>query len=281
MSEGSAGALGPVDAPGRGVVSRPDRVGVLALAFLSLLLGSATVAQSAELTLSAAISMKEAIEELGREFQRGHPGLVLHYDFASSGELQKQIEAGAPVDVFISAAERQMDELERKRLILPETRRTFAQNTLMVVVPTDSRLKLAAPGDLLSPHIQRVAIGNPKTVPAGQYAEECLRALGLWDSLRAKLVLGENVRQVLEYVARGEVEAGFVYATDAAARGNLVKVAFRPPRDSYRPVLYPAAVVADSRHVKLGEAFIDLLTGQAGQAALARLGFQPLIREGR
>jgi len=281
MSESPAGVLSPVAGPRRGVAGWPGSTGLLGLALLWLLLGSATVAHSAELTLSVAISMKEAIEALGREFQRGQPGLVLRYDFASSGELQKQIEAGAPVDVFISAAERQMDELERKRLILPETRRTFAQNALTVVVPADSRLTLAAPADLLSPRIQKVAIGNPKTVPAGQYAEESLRALGLWDSLRAKLVLGENVRQVLEYVERGEVDAGFVYATDAAARGGRVKEAFRPPHDSYRPVLYPAAVVADSRHVKLGEAFIELLTGQAGQAALARLGFRPLSKGGR
>jgi molybdate transport system substrate-binding protein len=233
------------------------------------------------LALSVAISMKEAIEELGARFQRAYPGVLLKYNFGGSGELQKQIEAGAPVDVFISAAERQMDELETRRFILPETRRTFAHNVLAVVVPADARRIPAATDDLRSPQVQRIAIGNPKTVPAGQYAEESLRALGVWDALREKLVFGENVRQVLEYVARGEVDAGFVYATDVKAREGGVKEAFRPPQESYRPVTYPAAVVAGSRHTKLGEAFINLLIGREGQAILARLGFQPLSGGGR
>jgi molybdate transport system substrate-binding protein len=241
-----------------------------------LIASGPAVSPAQELTLSVAISMKEAVEELGRGFRQAHSGAVLRYNFASSGELQKQIEAGAPVDMFISAGEAQMDALERKRLILPETRRTFAKNALVVAVPADSPLRLAAPADLLRPHARRIAIGNPKTVPAGQYAEESLRTLGLWDSLRPKLVFAENVRQVLEYVARGEVEAGFVYATDVTARGGRVNEAFRPPQSSYQPVTYPAAVVAGSRNVWLGQAFIELLVGRAGQASLARLGFQPL-----
>jgi molybdate transport system substrate-binding protein len=279
--ESQSAVVGPVNGPRRSARGLAGCVGLGVVAVLSLLVGLASVVRSEELTLSVAISMKEAVEELGREFQRGHPGVVLRYNFGSSGELQKQIEAGAPVDVFISAAEHQMDELEQKRLILPETRRTFARNALAVVVPADSRLTLVALADLRSPQAQRVAIGNPRTVPAGQYAEESLRVLGLWDPLRAKLVFAENVRQVLEYVARGEVDAGFVYATDVRVSPGRVKEALRPPQTSYRPVTYPAVVVAGSRHVKLGEAFIELLTGSEGQASLARLGFQPLSGGGR
>jgi molybdate transport system substrate-binding protein len=242
---------------------------------LALFAGAPLPVGAQELTLSAAISMKDAVQDLGRLFERTRPGVFLRFNFASSGELQKQIEAGAPVDVFVSAADRQMDDLEHQGLILPGSRCTFARNALLVIVPRDSRLAVTGPADLLQPHVQRVAIGNPKTVPAGRYAEESLRALGLWDSLRAKLVFAENVRQVLEYVARGEVDAGFVYATDPATRKGLVKQAFRPPQSSYTPVAYPVAVVASSQQADLGRAFIELLVSRQGQDALARRGFLP------
>jgi molybdate transport system substrate-binding protein len=239
------------------------------------LLGVAPRASAQEATLSVAISMKDAVAELGRVFMSRHAGARLRYNFGSSGELQKQIEAGAPVDLFISAAQRQMDELEQKSLILRDSRRVFARNVLTVVKPADSRLDLAKPGDLLDARVSRIVIGNPKTVPVGQYAEESLRALGLWDRLQPKLVLAENVRQALEYVARGEVDAGFVYTTDAAVRADRVKEAFRPGEETYRPVIYPVAVVAGAKQPALGRAFIELLLSAEGQAALARLGFQP------
>jgi len=242
---------------------------------LGMLLPGAPAARGQELTLSVAISMKEAVEAVGRAFTRTRPGVTLHYNFGASGDLQKQIEAGAPIDLFISAGQAQMDALEKLGLIVAGTRRVFARNVLAVVVPADARLDLSAPADLLRPQVRRVVLGNPKTVPVGQYAEESLRALGLWEALRPKLVFAENVRQALEYVARGEVDAGFVYTTDAAVRAARVKEAFRPPQDSYRPVLYPAAVVAASRQPRLAGAFVDLLAGPEGQAVLARLGFQP------
>ena len=250
------------------------RMAVLLVA-VSVLLCDPGILAAQELTLSVAISIKEALEEIGRRFVQSRSGVLLHYNFGGSGELQKQIEAGAPVDVFVSAADRQMDELERKGLILPGSRRAFARNALSVIVPADTRLTITRAADLLQPQAQRIAIGNPKTVPAGQYAEESLRTLGLWDALRPKLVFGENVRQVLEYAARGEVEAGFVYVTDLAGRSGVVREAFRPPQSSYRPVTYPVAVVAGSRHATLGQAFIDLLLSSEGQKTLARLGFQP------
>jgi molybdate transport system substrate-binding protein len=245
------------------------------LMFAALIVTGTPAADAQELTFSVAVSMKEATEELGRSFTQARPGVLLRYNFGSSGELQKQIEAGAPVDLFISAAQRQMDELEHKVLIVAATRRVFARNVLTVVRPTDSRLDLAKPADLLDPRLTKVVIGNPRTVPAGQYAEECLRALGLWDRLQSKLVYSENVRQALDYVARGEVDAGFVYTTDAAVRSKNVTEAFRPPEDTYRPVTYPVAVVKDARQPILARAFIDLLMSPEGQQVLARLGFQP------
>ena len=247
---------------------------VLAVTLWAMLL-VASGAAAQEMTLSVAISLKDATQELGRTFMAAHPGVTLRYNFGASGDLQKQIEAGAPVDLFLSAAQRQMDELEKQKLILVETRRTFARNVLVVVKPADSKLDVTKPADLEDARVTRVAIGNPKSVPAGQYAEESLRALGLWDRVQPKLVFAENVRQVLDYVARGEVDAGFVYSTDAAIRPQGVKEAFRAPDDSYRPVVYPGAVVAASKQVSLARAFLDLLTGEQGRAVLARFGFQP------
>ncbi len=245
-----------------------------ALLLLGFLLAPAQ-ASAEEMILSVAVSMKEAVEEVGRTFASSRPGLVLRYNFGSSGDLQKQIEAGAPVDIFISAAQRQMDELEKGGFIVPASRRVFARNVLIVIKPADSRIDITRPGDLLDARVRRIVIGNPKTVPVGQYSEESLRALGLWERVQPKLVFSENVRQALDYVVRGEADAGFVYSTDAATRAANVKEAFRPPEDTYRPVVYPAAVVATSRQRALAQSFLDLLTGRDGQATLARLGFQP------
>ncbi len=240
-----------------------------------LLLLTVSVAQAQEATLSVAISMKDVVEELGRGFMAARPGVKLWYNFGASGELQKQIEAGAPVDLFISAAQRQMDELEKKGLVTAATRRVFARNVLTVIKPADSRIDIVKPADLLDPRITRIVAGNPKTVPVGQYAEESLKALGLWEKLKPKLVFSENVRQALDYVARGEVDAGFVYTTDAALRGQQVKEAFRPPEDTYRPVLYPVAVVAGSKQSAIAQAFLDLLLSRDGQVVLGRFGFLP------
>src|SRR5882724_10261263 len=252
-------------------MSRASRIAVLVL----LVLCVPAVAPAQEMTLSVAISMKEAVEALGRQFMQSRSGVTLRYNFGSSGELQKQIEAGAPVDLFISAAQRQMDELESKGLIIGPTRRVFARNVLTVIKPADSKLDLSKPADLLDGRVQKIVIGNPKTVPVGQYSEESLRALGLWNQVQPKLVLAENVRQALDYVTRGEVDAGFVYTTDAAVRSGQVVEAFRPVEDTYRPVTYPAAVIKASKQPALAQAFIDLLVSRDGQAALRRFGFLP------
>ncbi|MGH7401169.1 MAG: molybdate ABC transporter substrate-binding protein, partial [Candidatus Rokuibacteriota bacterium] len=184
------------------------RLTKLVTAALTMVLLATAGASAQDVTLSVAISLKNATEEVGRTFMAAHPGVTLRYNFGSSGSLQKQIEAGAPVDVFLSAGLRQMDELEKRNLIATASRRAFARNVLTVIKPADSRVDITKPADLLETRVGRIAIGDPRTVPAGQYAQECLRALGLWDRLQPKLVLAENVRQALEYVTRGEVDAG-------------------------------------------------------------------------
>ena len=247
----------------------------LVLAALLLVAAASRAAGAQELTLSVAISMKEAVEEVGRTFAASRSGAVLRYNFGASGELAQQIEAGAPVDVFISAAARQMDELEAKGLIEANTRRVFARNVIVVVTPADGAVALTQAADLVHPRVRRIVMGNPKTVPVGQYSEKALRALGLWERLQPKLVLADNVRQALDYVARGEVDAGFVYATDVQLRRGQVREAFRPAEDTYGPVAYPAAVVRDSRQRALARAFVEQLGGGDAQRLLRRLGFGP------
>ncbi|MGH7331370.1 MAG: molybdate ABC transporter substrate-binding protein [Candidatus Rokuibacteriota bacterium] len=240
-----------------------------------VLLAGVAPAVAQEVIFSVAISMKDAVEELGRGFAAARPGLIVRYNFGSSGELQKQIEAGAPVDLFVSAAQRQMDELQQKNLIVGASRRNFARNVLTVIKPSQSKLDLSKPADLLDPRVGKIVIGNPKTVPVGQYSEESLKALGLWERVQPKLVFAENVRQALDYVARGEMDAGFVYTTDAAIRRGQVVEAFRPAEDTYRPVIYPVAIVTASKHQAVAQGFLDLLIGREGQSVLARFGFLP------
>lgn len=263
----------PIGARRRGAYNSTMLRVLLALALLSL--AGAGSASAQEVTVSVAVSMKEAIEDIGRRFVSGRPGTVLRYNFGASGELQRQIEAGAPVDVFVSAAQRQVDELDKAGLLLAGTRVVFAGNVLVALKPKDGVLDVPGPSDLLDRRVQRIAVGNPKTVPAGQYAEESLRALGVWDRLKGRLVFGENVRQVLDYVVRGEVDVGIVYATDGAARLDRVRLAFAFAEDTHRPIVYPAAVIAGSRHPAVARAFVEFLAGREAQAVLGRLGFEP------
>src|SRR6266852_1829549 len=223
---------------------------ILAMAFVVVFLAAAA-ARAQDVTLSVAVSLKDATEELGRGFMAAHPGVTLRYNFGAS------------------------DDLEKQSLIVPASRRAFARNALVVVRPAVSRIDITKPVDLLEARVGRIVIGSPRSVPAGQYAEESLRALGLWDRLQPKVVFAENVRQALDYLARGEVDAGFVYTTDAASRAQGVKEAFRPPDDSYRPIIYPGAVVAASKQPSLAQGFLDLLGGPQGRAVLSRFGFQP------
>ena len=207
--------------------------------------------------------------------------MSVRFNFGASGDLQKQIEGGAPVDLFLSAGQRQMDALEQQRLLLPGSQRLVARNALVLIAPAASRLDLKSPQDLGRAEVQRVVLGNPKTVPAGQYAEECLRSLGLWHPLQPKFIFAENVRQVLEYVARGEVDVGFVYTTDLLSRPGAVKEVARPPQSSYSPITYPGAVVGASTQKALAQAFLDLFGSPPGQQVLARYGFQPPSGTGR
>jgi molybdate transport system substrate-binding protein len=228
--------------------------------------------QARQIVVSAAISLKEAFNEIGRLYQ-DRTGNKVTFSFSASGELEKQIEAGAPVDVFASAGEKEMDQLQTKQLIDQSTRVNFARNSLVLVVPAGTKVQLHSFADLEQPSVKKIAMGNPKTVPAGQYAQQLLRNIQLWSKVESRLVLAENVRQVLDYVVRGEVEAGIIYATDfQIAQGRAVLAARAPDRD-YSPILYPIAVVKDSTNAQAAKEFLDLVRSPGGIQILGKYGF--------
>jgi molybdate transport system substrate-binding protein len=230
-----------------------------------------------ELLVSGAISLREALQEIGTLFEQRHPDVKVLFNFGASGILQHQIERGAPVDVFISAGTKQMDDLQSKGLILDGTRRTLMANRLVLIKPSDLRFKLGSFTDLLKPEVKRIAIGNPRTVPAGEYAQEVLRSLKLWDGLQAKLILTENVRQALVYAVRGEVEAALVFATDAQSAAGQVQVVAIAPENSHTPVTYPIAVLKSSKLRAPASAFVEMALGSEGQQILGRHGFRLLL----
>lgn len=238
---------------------------VLALAFVT----QALAAQ--EIVVSAASSLTNAFRDLGKTFEATHPGARVTFNFAASDVLVTQIAKGAPADVFASADQEAMNRGEAAGAMLPGTRRDFAANALVLVVPA-AATPPAALADLVHERFRKVALGSPQTVPAGRYAKEALAAAKLSAPLESRLVFAQNVRQVLDYVARSEVEAGFVYATDAAIMPDKVKVAFDVPTPT--PVRYPIAVVKDSKHPDLARAFVALAASGAGQAVLRRYGFR-------
>ena len=249
------------------------RIGALAraplLALLALLAGGPTLA--AELTVSAAASLNNAFREVGPLFEARNPGTRVVFNFAASDALLAQVARGAPVDVFASADEETMDRAGSRKLLVAGSRRTFARNALVVVVPADTKARPAALADLGQPAFRRIAIGSPATVPAGRYARSALEAAKLWTAIEPRVVFAQNVRQALDYVARGEVDAGFVYATDARILKGKVRVALEVPTST--PILYPAAAIAGSAHPDVARRFVDFLLSPAAQAVLARQGF--------
>lgn len=238
---------------------------------LLLALGAALplLACAQQLTVSAAASLTDAFKEIGPRFEAGKPGVTLRFNFAASGVLLQQIAQGAPVDVFVSADQDTMNRGAEQKLIVTATRRDFASNSLVLITPPGSPVKTVR--DLAAPEVKRVAVGKVASVPAGRYTLQALESARLWAELQPKLVFADNVRQVLDYVSRGEVEAGFVYRTDAEIARDRVHIAMTV--GGHSPVTYPAAVVADSRQAALARDFVTYLGGADAQAILARFGF--------
>jgi molybdate transport system substrate-binding protein len=238
---------------------------------LVLLLAQALCAHAADLTVSAAASLTNAFRALAPLFEAAHPGDSVQFNFGASGALLQQIDKGAPVDVFASADQETMDQAQAKGLVQAAQRRNFAGNTLVVIVPAGAREPASMAALTTSAAFKRIAIGLPASVPVGRYAKAALEAAGHWPAIEAKMVGANNVRQALDYVARGEVDAGFVYATDAAMMPGKVKVALVVPATT--PIRYPAAPVAASAQPQLAQRFVEFLLSPPAQVVLTRHGF--------
>lgn len=228
-------------------------------------------AHSAELTVSAASSLTNAFRDVKPLYEAAHPGSTLQFNFGASGALLAQISKGAPVDVLVSADQETMNQAQSQGWVAADQRRDIATNTLVVIVPTLSKEAPKTTAELTSPRFARIAIGLPASVPVGRYTKSELEAEGRWAAIEPKMVGASNVRQALDYVARAEVDAGFVYATDAALMPDKVRVAFTVP--TTQPVRYPAAVLKAAPHPTEAQRFVAFLREPAAQAVLAKYGF--------
>ncbi len=240
----------------------------------AVLLGTAAAgnAMAADITVSAASSLTNAFQEIGRQFEKERPQDRVLFNFGSSGQLVQQIVRGAPVDVFASADEDSMNKAEKEGAIDRPSRFDFARNLLVLIVPVDSRLTVRTLRDVSQPAFGRIAIGNPDSVPAGRYAKAALEKAGLWSALQGRLVNTVNVRQALDYVARGEADAGFVYGSDARLMPSRVRSALEV--EVPQPILYPVAVVRGGGNRSGGAAFVAYLRSKTALDILVKYGFQ-------
>jgi molybdate transport system substrate-binding protein len=238
-----------------------------------LALGSlaGAAAHAADLVVSAAASLTNAFGEIGKEYEKLRPGTRVLFNFGASGALLQQISRGAPVDVFASADLETMDRAESQNLVLRTSRANFAANKLVLVMPADSMLPVGKLQDLLRPEVQRIALGNPASVPVGRYAKAAMEKAGIWVPLQPKFVYTQNVRQSLDYVFRAEVEAGFVYATDVAV--SPVKLRTVAEVATENSILYPIAVVKGYGSERRAQDFIDFVRSADGKRILEKYGF--------
>ena len=248
----------------------PLKTALSALAAL-VLYASAATALAADLTVSAASSLTNAFKDIAQIYEAAHPGTKVQLNFGASGALLQQMAKGAPVDVFASADQETMDRAQKEGLVNAADRKDFVRNKLVLIVPVDAKTVPANLNDLTQAAYARVAIANPASVPVGRYSQTALEAAKLWPAMQAKAINTQNVRQSLDYVARGEVDAGFVYATDAAIMKDKVKVAFVVPLET--TILYPIAKTAASSNAADATSFINYLATPAAQDILGKYGF--------
>lgn len=225
-----------------------------------------------EILVSAAASLTDVLNELAEKYQEEHPGTEISFTFGGSGALQTQIEEGAPVDLFFSAAEENMDALEEKGLIDTETRRDLLKNEIVLIAPKDGTD--TADFESLPGNAERIALGEPESVPAGKYAQQIFEQIGNWEAVKEHAVFAGNVREVLTWVENGEAACGVVYATDAATSENIQVICSAP--ENGPEVLYPAAVVKDCRNPEGAEEFLTYLSGEEAAKSFESWGFTVL-----
>ncbi len=229
-------------------------------------------AQQVELTISAAASMTDALQEIQQAYEAEHANVKLNFNFGASGALQQQIEQGAPADLFLSAAVKNMKALEDKQLIDSSHEKDLLANELVAVVNAKEPAQVSGMEDLKGTGLKKIAIGIPESVPAGNYAKEALTNAKLWDTLQPKLVQAKDVRQVLQYVETGNADAGFVYKTDALT-SDQVKLAFTVDPSAYTPVVYPVGIVKATKHSREAVDFYEYLQTDSAVDIFKKYGF--------
>ncbi|WP_438494291.1 molybdate ABC transporter substrate-binding protein [Paenibacillus sp. IHBB 3054] len=224
-----------------------------------------------EIIVSAAASLQDSLDKIAVLYEKQHPDIDLVFNYGASGTLQKQIEQGAPADLFFSAGDKQMTALVDGKLISDHTE--LLKNWLVLIVPSDSKAKITTITQLTDKTFKKVAVGQPESVPAGQYAQQSLTAKNVWDTLQNKLVFAKDVRQVLSYVETGNADAGFVYKTDALT-SKKVKIALTVGAQVHKAINYPVGIVKDSKHQAEAKAFYNYVQTKAASDIFTGYGFQ-------
>lgn len=226
-----------------------------------------------ELNVSAALGLKEALLDIQQEYERNHPTVKIIYNLAAAGVLQSQIEQGAQADIFISAANKQVDNLTKKDLVDGSTLKNLVSNKLVLIVPKDSSLDLTDFNDLAKTTVTHYGLGEPETVPAGQYGMEVLKHLGIWEEVKNKAVLTKDVRTILSYVETGNADAGIVFST-VAATSDKIRIIATAPKNSHEPIVFPGVLLKNSKHHEIAQDFLNYLTSPAAIKVFQKYGFQ-------
>ena len=232
---------------------------------------SKTNTENKDILVLAAASLTDVLTELANNYKT-ETGTTVTFSFASSGALQTQIEAGSPADIFFSAAQKQMDALQEKDLIDTDTRKDLLENKVVLISPTNSNLNIKSFTDMTNANVTKIGLGEPKSVPVGQYSEEILSNLSILDTVKQKAVYGSDVRNVLSWVRTGEVDCGIVYATDAQI-ANDINIIAEAPEGTHKKVIYPIAIVKSSANKEEAKKFIDYISNDKAAEAFKNYGF--------
>jgi molybdate transport system substrate-binding protein len=236
-----------------------------------LLLATQFRLQADEIEVFAAASLTDALKEIAATYEKAGGDKVV-FNFAASNTLEMQIKAGAPADLFFSADEAKMNDLDKQGLIVKETRKDLLSNSLVIVVPGDRSVTMTSATQLADPKIQKIALGQPQSVPVGIYAKEYLQKSGIWAQIEARIIPTESVRAALAAVETGNVDAGIVYKTDALI-SKKVKVAYEVPVAEGPAIAYPAAIIQGSKHAVAAKKFLDYLSEPSSLKTFEKYGF--------
>lgn len=255
----------------KGVVEMKKRAAKIAI--LMCLIG--TVSMAGEITVSAAASLKDVMQDIKKVYESESKGEKVTFNFGGSGSLQKQIENGAPADVFVSAAAKQMNELQKENLIENSTRTDIVTNEVVLILPKMSKSKIKDYNGLVNGDIKKIGCGEPASVPVGQYSMEVFKNIGINEKISGKLVYAKDVRTVLSWVESENADAGIVYRTDAVI-SDKIKIVCAAPKGSHSSIVYPAAVISESKSKESAGKFVKFLKSAKAKELFIKYGFTPV-----